>query len=412
MTAPRVGITGLGLVTPLGTDIDTVWKSVLSGTSATAPIQGFDASGYPSQVAAEIRDFDPRRWVAGKTLRRNGRATHFALAAAAIALEDAGWIGGSLDPGDAAVMMGTGYGSMPSVEDAYHTYYTEGWRKNPFLCVPMCMPNAPGSAIALEFHLRGPSYTLAAACASGAVAVAEGLRLLRSGLVRRALCGGVDACILPGVFAAWCLLGVLSRRNHDPQGACAPFSADRDGLVLGDGAAVLCLERLEDAEARGAPVYAELAGFGSNCDGETLTAPSLAGEVEAIRLALLDSGLAPGQIGYINAHGSGTRLGDRVETQAIQAALGEQARRVAVSSTKSMIGHTMGASGALEVAITALALRDQVLPPTINLRQKDPDCGLDYVPVQRPASFDAALSNSFAFGGTNVILALKRAATD
>ncbi len=405
----RVVLTGIGALTPLGAGAGALWESVVAGRSGIRSVEGFDASRFPSRMAGEVRGFDPRAWLTAKTVHRTGRAAQMALAAAAMALEDAGWARLPGGVRETAVVLGSGYGSMPSVEEAYRVYFTEGWEKNPFLAVPLCMPNAAGSMIALQHGFRGPSYTLSAACASGSAAIAEAARLVRSGAVRRALTGGVDATVIPGVFSIWCRLGVMSTRNDDPEGACAPFSADRDGLVLGEGACVLALERLDDAERRGARVYAELAGAGSTCDGENVTAPRVEGEVEALRAALADAGLRPEEIGYVNAHGTGTALNDRVETQALHEAFGAGARALAVSSTKSMIGHTMGASGAIECAVTALALREQVLPPTRNLRIPDPACDLDYVPGRaRAARVDAALSSSFAFGGSSVVLALRR----
>jgi 3-oxoacyl-(acyl-carrier-protein) synthase len=262
----------------------------------------------------------------------------------------------------------------------------------------------------MEFGFRGPSYTVAAACVAGAQAVANGFQAIASGGVRRALVGGVDVTLVPGAFTAWCRLGLLSRRNHDPQGASAPFSADRDGLVLADGAAVLTLERLDDARDRGARVYAELAGAGLACRAPNLTAVSVEGEVEGLQRALADAGLAPGEVGYVNAHGSSTRQNDAVEARALNAVFGPGPGRPAVSSTKSALGHAMGASGAIECAITALALRDQVLPPSLNLRERDPECDLDVVTgAARATEVWAALSSSFAFGGSVVVLALRRA---
>jgi 3-oxoacyl-[acyl-carrier-protein] synthase II len=408
--AQRVVITGIGVLSPLGNTVAGMWEAVCAGRSGTGPVTRFDASGFPTRIAAEVHDFDPARWLSPKVIRRTGRGTQYAMAAATEALTDAGWLPAIGAMSDCATVIGSGYGSAPGIEEAYRIFHTEGWRKNGFLTVPMCMPNAASSQVAMDFGFQGPSWTLSAACASGAAAIGESVRLIRAGVVRRAISGGFDAILLEGIFSIWCLLGVMSKRNEDPAGACAPFSADRDGLVMGEGACLMTLERLDDALERGAHIYAEVAGVGSNSDAESITAPTLAGQVAAMRLGLADAGLRPEEVGYVNAHGTATRLNDTTETQAIKEAFGDHCRHLAVSSTKSMMGHTMGASSALECAVTALALRDQLFPPTINLRVPDPACDLDYVPLRaRPGTFDAALTNSFAFGGANVILALRRA---
>jgi len=405
----KLALTGIGLVTPLGNSVQDVWRAICAGQSGVGPITAFDASDFPTRIGAEIKDFDPHTWLTPKTVRRTGRTTQLALAAGYLALADSGWSRDIDHFRDAAVIVGSGWGSSASVEEAYRTFFLEGWRKNPMLSVPMCMPNAPGSQLAMEAGFTGPSFTVSAACASGAEAVAQAVHLIRAGVIQRAVVGGCDAFLLPGLFSIWCRLGVLSRRNHDPAGASAPFSRDRDGIVIGEAACVMTIERLADAEKRGAPIYAEVSGVASTCGAQTVTSPVLGAEVAAMRQALADGGISTDEVGYINAHGTGTKLNDAVETAAIKQALGKQAWSVAISSTKSSIGHTMGASSALECAVTALALRDQVLPPTINLRMTDPECDLDYVPnVARPKAFSAALSNSFGFGGSNVTLALRR----
>ena len=410
MLGHRVAITGIGLVSPLGCTVDGFWQALCHGKSGIGRITSFDASDYPTQIAAEARDFHPEERLAPKTMRRSGRTTQLALVAADLAFEDAGWSPEDCLGGATATILGCGFGSSASVEDAYRLFFTEGWRSTHVLSVPMCMPNAPGSEIAMHFGLRGPAYTVSAACASGAAAIAQAADLVRRGVVPRALAGGADALLLPGIFSIWCRLKVLSRRNDDPAGACAPFSGDRDGLVLGEGACLLTLERLHDAQDRGAHIYAELAGASATCDAESITSPSLRGEVDVLNFALADAGMQPEEVGYVHAHGTGTKLNDKIETAALKEIFGDRAPRVPVSSSKSMIGHTMGAAGAIGCAVAALALQDQVLPPTMNLREPDPDCDLDYVAgAARPASIDAALASAFAFGGSNVVLALRRA---
>jgi 3-oxoacyl-[acyl-carrier-protein] synthase II len=405
----RVAITGIGMVTPLGCSVSTFWKAVCQGQSGVRPIASFDASDFPTQFAGEAVDFDPRDRLSPKTIRRSGRTTQMALVAADLAFEDAGWSPEDQLASRTATIIGCGFGSSSSVEEAYRIFFTEGWRNNHVLAVPMCMPSAPGSEIAMHYGLRGPAHTVSAACASGAAAIAQAADLVSRGVVRRALTGGAEALLLPGVFSIWCRLRVLSQRNDDPAGACAPFSADRDGLVLGEGACLLALERLPDAQARGAHIYAELAGSAATCDAESITAPGLRGEVDALEFALESAGMESADIGYIHAHGTGTKLNDSVETAAIKQVFGAHAKDLAVSSSKSMTGHTMGAAGAIGCAVTALALQEQTLPPTINLREPDPECDLDYVSDgARRARFDSALCNAFAFGGSNVTLALRR----
>jgi 3-oxoacyl-[acyl-carrier-protein] synthase II len=331
------------------------------------------------------------------------------LLCAAMALEDAGLEGGSAEVGDGGTFIGTGYGGAPEAEESYRAFYTEGWRKMPALTIARAMPNSVANHIAIEFGLRGPNVTISNACSSSAEASGRAFGHIRDGRLDVAVVGGTEAMIWESMMSAWCKLRVLSTRNDVPEAASRPFDRGRDGMVMAEGAGVLVLEEMERARARRARIYAEILGFGSSCDAFHITAPSVEGQSRAMRLALEDAGIDAGRVDHINAHGTSTQLNDVAETRAIKEVLGERARQIPITALKSMTGHSLGAAGVMEIAATALTLRDGVIPPTINLDDPDPECDLDYVPHRaREAAVEVAMTHHFAFGGANAVLVLRR----
>ncbi len=407
---PRVVVTGIGPVTPVGIRVDAFWKGLIEGRSGIDKIQRFDTSDLPVRIAGEVLDFVPSDWMEPKRARHTDRFVHFAVAAAQLAHEDAGKP--DLDRERTGVVIATGVGGLESLLTQYRVMLERGpGRVSPFM-VPSLMANAAAGQVAMHLGVTGPNTCVVTACAAGAHAVGEGYRLIRDGLADVVMAGGSEASILPLTVAAFSQMQALSR-NPDPETASRPFDADRDGFVLGEGACVLMLERADLAEARHARVYAEVAGYGASADAYHITQPEPSGTGAAlsIRRALEDAGEPPEAVDYINAHGTSTPLNDAAETAAIKVALGDEAaRRTAISSTKSMTGHMTGAAGAVEAAITALAVAEGVMPPTIHYRTPDPACDLDYVPNEaRKADVRFAISNSFGFGGQNAVLAFRRA---
>ena len=412
-TRRRVVVTGLGLVTPLGIGVEANWERLVAGRSGIGPITRFDASTLPARVAGEVRDFEPERFLERKDLKKMDIFIQYAVAAADLAVEDAGLPRPLAAPARTGVIVGVGIGGIASVEEAYLGLATQGVRRiSPFL-IPRIIPNMASGQIAMRFGARGPNYATTSACASGAHAIGEALVLIRDGRQDVMLAGGAEApiCLL-GVGGFSSMRALATNFNDEPERASRPFDARRDGFVIAEGAGVLVLEELEHARRRGARIYAELAGYGATCDAYHMTqpAPEGAGAAECMRACLDDAGLAPEAVGYINAHGTGTPFNDEAETLAVKRVFGAHAMRLAVSSTKSMTGHLLGAAGTVEAAYTVLALARGVLPPTINLEEPDAACDLDYVPrTARRAAVGAALSNSFGFGGTNAVLAFRRA---
>jgi 3-oxoacyl-[acyl-carrier-protein] synthase II len=406
----RVVITGIGPVTPVGVGVEAFWEGLTSGRSGIGPIQRFDASELPVRLAAEVQDFQPTDWMDLKESRRTDRVVHLAVAAARLAHEDAGKP--DIEGERTGVVVGTGVGGLESLLKQHEVMLTRGpGRVSPFM-VPSLMANAAAGQVAMHFGLTGPNTCIVTACAAGAHSVGEGYRLIRQGLADVVLAGGTEASVIPLTVAAFSQMQALTK-NPDPESACRPFDAERNGFVLGEGACVVVLEREDLARARSARVYAEVAGYGASADAYHITAPDPSGSGAAIamRRALEDAGEEPGAVGYINAHGTSTQLNDAAETAAIKATLGDEiAHRVPVSSTKSMTGHLLGAAGATEAGATALAILEGVLPPTIHYRTPDPECDLDYIPNEaRKADVRFALSNSFGFGGQNAVLAIRRA---
>ncbi len=401
MTA-RVAVTGLGAICALGHDIPTIWPALLAGRSGVRPIANIPTDRLQQRVAAEIRGFDPATHFEPRRLVMLDRASQIAVVAAREALREAG-----LPPDPAAsrrrgVVLGATIGQV-AIDEAYEVFYGAGSNRLHPLTVPRVMPSAPASQVSMEFGLRGPCFATSSACASANHALGQAMGLIRSGLADVVVSGGADASLVPGYVKSWEALRVLS------PDACRPFSADRNGLVLGEGAGVLVLESWEHATNRGARILAELAGHGMSADGLSLTAPDAAGAADAMEAALLDAGMDPAAVGYVNAHGTGTRLNDSMEAAALRRVF--DGRPPPVSSIKGAVGHCLNASGALEAVATVLALRDGVLPPTAGWREPDPECDVDPIPHEaRRVRAGAALSNSFAFGGLNAVLAFRQAA--
>jgi 3-oxoacyl-[acyl-carrier-protein] synthase II len=400
----------MGAISPLGSSVDALWDGVAHGRSGIGPITICTTEGYPTKIAGEASDFDPKRYMDGKDARRMSRASQFAVAAARQAVADAGLDKEPL-PDDAGVLIGTGNSSFPDMEVAIRTMIEKGgMRMSPF-AMPAVLPSMSGGQIAIQLGVKGYNSTVSTACASGTQAIGEAAEVLRRGDASIVLTGGTEAPICEVGLAGFCVIRAMSTRNEEPERASRPFEISRDGFVAGEGAAILVLETLEHARARGARIYAEILGLGSSNDAYHLTAPppDAGGAVRAMAWALRSAGVAPEEIDYINAHGTGTPYNDVGETNAIKKVFGEHAYRVPISSTKSMIGHCLGAAGAIEAVVTISALHDGLIPPTINLDVPDPECDLDYVPHEaRPATISVALSNSFGFGGQNATLVIGR----
>ena len=405
-------VTGIGLVTPLGTGIEENWTKLVAGRSGIGPITRFDASVVPAQIAGEVRDFDPARFIEHRDIKKMDVFIHYAVGAAQMAVEDSGLSLPLERPERTGVIVGVGIGGIMSLESSYQFFADKNFRRvSPFF-IPRLIPNMASGQIAMRFGARGPNYATTSACASGAHAIGESLVLIRDGRQDIMLAGGAEApvCLLAvGGFSA--MRALATGFNDQPERGSRPFDAHREGFVIAEGAAVVVLEALDHAKARGARIYAEVSGYGANCDAYHMTqpAPEGVGAAECMGLALEDGGIAAREVGYINAHGTGTPFNDVAETQAVKRVFGEHVSHLAMSSTKSMTGHSLGASGTIEAAYTVLALSRGVLPPTINLEEPDPECNLDYVrDGARHVQVEAALSNSFGFGGTNVTLGFRR----
>jgi 3-oxoacyl-[acyl-carrier-protein] synthase II len=406
----RVVITGLGLVTPVGLDVESSWTALQAGKSGIAPITRFDPEGLETTIAGEIPAFDPLQYLDRKEVRRTDRFAQFSVASAAQALSDAKLeITADLAP-RVGVAFGSGIGGVSTLVDNIIAHEKDPRRVSPFM-IPMMIVDMAAGEIAMKFHAKGPNMGTVSACASSAHAIGLAADTIRRGQADVMLAGGAEAGLIKVAIGAFNSMHALSRRNDDPQRASRPFDKDRDGFVFAEGGGCLVLEELEFARARGARILAEMGGYGATADAHHITAPpeSAEGAVRAMRMALEDASVAPTDIGYVNAHGTSTPANDGSETRALKTTFGDHAYRLAVSSTKSMTGHTLGAAGAIEAIFCVLAMRDGVLPPTINQETADPDCDLDYVPnVARKRQVDHALSNSMGFGGHNVALVISR----
>jgi len=398
----RVAVTGLGAVSCLGHNVDALWSGVVAGQVGIGPIVNISTERMALKVAAEVRDFDPEKHFTPRQINMLDRSSQLALVAAREAFAQAGL---TIDPeraNRAGAVVGAAIGQW-TLDAAYKELFEQGGnRLHPFT-VPKVMPNAIAGNVSIEFGLRGPSYAVSSACASSNHAIGQAFHMIRSGMLDVAATGGADAPVVFGVMKGWEGLRVIS------PDACRPFSADRSGFVIGEGAGMLVLENLEHAVARGARIHAELVGFGMSADGADITAPDAAGAARAISEALRDGGIDPSEVDYVNAHGTGTRLNDKTEVAALRSVFGKNLDRLPVSSTKSMIGHCQVAAGALEMIVAILALREGVLPPTMGWRSADPDCDIDCVAnAARPGQLNVAISNSFAFGGLNAVLVARR----
>ncbi len=406
MPERRVVITGMGLVTPYGFGVDTLWNGLMERRSAVRPIEGIDIDTMRTTHYAQIPAFDWDDYLDPKQTALWGRVSKMTVVGGKLAREHAGIE--QFDPPRTGVILGTGYAEIPSLESVYDTYFNRGWKKGKPITIPMSMPNAPASHLAIYLGARGVNFTVSTACSSGAIAAGLALQQIRLGNIDTCVTGAVDFVINRSCVAAWNQLRVLSRRN-DPT-ASRPFSVDRDGLVMGEACSLIVLEEMEAARARGATIYAELAGTGATADAKNIVGPDMQGEIEAMHLAFADSGIGPEDVDYISAHGTSTKANDANETKVIKEIFGKRAYEIPVSSIKGHIGHAMGAAGAIEINTTALALYHKRVPPTLHYTPGDPDCDLDYVADgPRDVDMECAVTNSFGFGGQNSVLVLKKA---
>jgi 3-oxoacyl-[acyl-carrier-protein] synthase II len=399
------------MVSPLGVGTETNWSALLAGRSGVGPITRFDASRYPSRIAGEVKDFNPEDFIPKKDVKKMDRFIHFALAASQLAMEDAKL---AIPPARAervGVYIGSGIGGLPSIEKQHASLLESGPdRISPFFIVGLIVNLASGQ-VSIRFGAKGPNLAACTACATGSHSIGDSYEIIKRGDADAMICGGTEAVITPLAVGGFCAMRALSTRNDAPEKASRPFDLDRDGFVMGEGSGILILEELSGALARGAKIYAEIAGYGLTGDAFHVSAPSADGDgpVRVMKAALADASVGPQEVDYINAHGTSTPAGDKVETLAIHRVFGKSAKKIAVSSTKSMTGHLLGAAGGLETAITALAVERDVVPPTINYEKPDPECDLDYVPNQaRKMRVRIALNNSFGFGGTNASLLLRK----
>jgi 3-oxoacyl-[acyl-carrier-protein] synthase II len=410
--AKRVVITGMGTVNALGNNLNDFWAGIKAGRSGVDRISQFDPKDHSTKIAAEVKDFNPSEYMDPKDARKMERFSHFAVASAIEAYKDAGLNIENVDRERLGVILGVGMGGFGTLEESFQILHDKGPQRLPPLCVPKIISNIGPGNIAIILKAEGPSYSMATACASGTDAIGHAFRMIRDDVCDAVITGGVEAIVTPLGIAAFNALHALSTKYNDmPQKASRPFDRNRDGFVMGEGAGVLILEDLEHAQARGAKIYAEVIGSGSSTDAYHMTAPHPEGRgaIQAVKAALRVAGLQPGQVDYINAHGTSTEINDSVETKVIKSVFGDHARKLKVSSTKSMTGHCIGAAGAIEAIICAMALKDQFYPATINLENPDPECDLDYVPNQGiNAPMEVAMSNSLGFGGHNGILVLRR----
>ena len=407
----RVAVTGVGLVSSLGIGTEANWEALLAGRSGIRTITAFDASSYASRIAGEVPDFDPLQFLSKKDVRKMDVFIQYAIAASEFALRDAGLpTNGGLGT-EVGVFIASGIGGFSTIEREHKALLKGGPRKiSPFF-IPSAIINLAAGQVSIRFGAKGPNSATCTACSASAHAIGDAFEIIRRGDAQVMVAGGSEAAITPMGVGGFAAMRALSTRNDEPQRACRPFDRDRDGFIMGEGSGVVILEDLDRARARAARIYCELVGYGMSADAHHMTAPCEdgAGAVRVMQNAARSAGIEPSAVNYVNAHGTSTPHNDRIETLAIKTCFGDHASSLAISSTKSMTGHLLGAAGGLEAGITALAVRHQIVPPTINLDNPDPDCDLDYVPnVQRALAIDYALSNSFGFGGTNASLLFKR----
>ena len=407
----RVVVTGIGLVSALGIGTDATWKALLAGTSGVTRVTRFDVTGYAAQIAAEVKGFDPLQFIEKKDVKKMDVFIQYAVAASQFAMDDSGLRITPENAPDVGVFIGSGIGGFQTIEREHSALLEGGPRKiSPFF-IPSAIINLASGQVSIRFGAKGPNIATCTACSASAHAIGESFEIIRRGDADAMIAGGSEAAITPMSLGGFAALRALSTRNDEPGRACRPFDKERDGFIIGEGAGVLILEELEYAKRRGAKIYAELVGYGLTGDAYHITAPSedADGAIRVMRMAVRKANIAPDQVDYINAHGTSTPYNDKLETLAIKKTFGDHARKVAISSSKSMTGHLLGGAGGLEAGISVLAVHDQIAPPTINLDDPDPECDLDYVPCKsRPMPIRYALSNSFGFGGTNAALLFKQ----
>lgn len=411
MSRRRVVVTGLGIISPVGNTVDEAWANIVAGKSGITRISKFDASAFASRIAGEVKDFDVAQYISPKEARRMDFFIHYGIAAGMQAIKDAGLEAKPQDAERIGINIGSGIGGLPFIEDTHKEYLANGPRRiSPFF-IPASIINMISGNLSIMYGFQGPNLACVSACATGNHSIGESARLIEHGDADVMIAGGSESCVCPLAIGGFASAKALSTRNDDPAAASRPWDTGRDGFVLGEGAGVLVLEEYERARARGAKIYCELAGYGMSSDAYHMTAPleDGSGAARAMRNAMQSAQLRAEDIHYINAHGTSTPLGDIAETKAVKLYFGDHAKKLAVSSTKSMTGHLLGAAGGVEAVFTILAIRDQIAPPTANLAEQDPACDLDYVPnTARKMTIDAALSNSFGFGGTNATLVFKK----
>ncbi|MEC0369303.1 beta-ketoacyl-ACP synthase II [Paenibacillus chibensis] len=406
----RVVVTGMGVVTSLGHDLDTFWNNLMAGKSGVSRIESFDVSEYPTQIAASVKDFNPEEFMDRKDARKMDRFVQLAVAAGKSALENSGLdIQKDADANRVGISIGSGIGGLGTWEDQHNILLEKGPKRvSPFF-IPMMIANMASGQLSIMLGAKGPNTTPVTACATGSHAIGDSYKLIQRGDADVMICGGAEATIRPTGMAGFCAMRAMSTRNDEPEKASRPFDTGRDGFVMGEGAGILVLESLEHAQKRGAHIIAEVLGYGLSGDAHHMTEPDPDGPARCMAMAMRDAGIQPEEVDYINAHGTSTPVGDRSETIAIKKALGDHAYKVAVSSTKSMTGHLLGAAGGVEAVICGLSLQNQKIAPTINLDDQDPECDLDYVPNHpRDAKLDIVMSNSFGFGGHNATIILKK----
>jgi 3-oxoacyl-[acyl-carrier-protein] synthase II len=411
MNKQRVVVTGVGMITPLGIGVEASWNNLIAGKPGIRKITQFDASAFATQIAGEVAGFSPEDYIEPKEIKKMDRFIHFSIAAASMAINDAGLKITDQNAEKIGVIVGSGIGGLHAIEHYHSVYLEKGPRKiSPFF-IPMLIVNLAAGQVSIKFGAKGPNSAMATACATGSHAIGDAYKIIQRGDAEIMIAGGTEAVITPLGIGGFNAMKALSTRNTEPEKASRPFDAARDGFVMGEGAGILILERLEGAVDRGAKVYAEIVGYGMSADAYHITSPSPGGEGAArcMHMALRDGGIGPSEVDYINAHGTSTKYGDEIETNAIKTVFGEHAYKLAVSSTKSMTGHLLGAAGGVEAVVTILSIYNDIVAPTINLDSPDPECNLDYVPHQaRKTTVNYALTNSFGFGGTNACLLFKK----
>ncbi len=411
MDKQRVVVTGIGLITPLGVGTEASWNAAIEGRSGIGHVTQFDASSLPVQIAGEVKGFDPAPYIEAKEIKKMDRFIHLAMGAATMAVEDSGIRITEENAERAGVIVGAGMGGLPAIEQYHKAYLEKGYRRiSPFF-IPMLIINLASGNVAIRFGAKGPNSAAVTACATGSHSIGDAFKIIQRGDADVMIAGGTESVITPLGIGGFAVMKALSTRNNAPEKASRPFDSERDGFVMGEGAGIIILEKLENAVKRGAKIYAEIVGYGMSCDAYHITTPAPEGEGAArcMKASLKDAGVEPHKINYINAHGTSTKYGDELETAAIKTTFGEHAYKLCVSSTKSMTGHLLGAAGGVEAIFSILSIHNGIIPPTINLENPDPECDLDYVANRaRHADVEYSMSNSFGFGGTNACLLFKR----